>query len=217
MASQKNEAEGAKTLLRLITTSTNIVGVSAASIVTQPVASPMSAGKLDEAFLKGYLAGLRCLHGLHYVHGDIEPRHLCITASGSPAIIDLGEARALDSNSPRAAWAYRGTVRYAATDILSTLSAPVGELGEMELQREAKHDLVALVKSFWAIRFGKVAQLNAIEASDIQAIEKFWADVLDDTIVAKNYNQAMCHAANSNYEGVCSALGNVCVPLDTKN
>ena len=44
MASQKNEAEGAKTLPRLITTSTNIVGVSAASIVTQPVASPISAG-----------------------------------------------------------------------------------------------------------------------------------------------------------------------------
>ncbi len=39
-------------------------------------------------------------------------RHLCISASGSPAIIDLGEARALDtnSNSPRAAWAYRGTL-----------------------------------------------------------------------------------------------------------
>lgn len=71
----------------------------------------MFVGKLDEVFLKGCLAGLRCLHGLHYVHGDIEPRHLCISASGSPAIIDLGEARALDitSDSPRAAWAYRGT------------------------------------------------------------------------------------------------------------
>lgn len=57
-------------------------------------------------------------------------------------------------------------MRYAATDILSTLSAPVEELDEMELQREAKLDLVALVKSLWAIRFGKVAQLNAIEASD---------------------------------------------------
>lgn len=158
-------------------------------------------------------------------------------------------------------------MRYAATDILSALSAPVGELDALELRRETKHDLVALVKSFWAIRFGKVAQLSAIEASDIQvicnttlqckqewklahgnqeceilltcceacnflprpicclqyqlcfvawlqAIEKFWADVLDDTVVAKNYHQAMCHAANSNYEGVCSALGNVCVPLD---
>ena len=72
----------------------------------------VTVGKLDEVFLKGYLAGLRCLHGLNYVHGDIEPRHLCISASGSPSIIDLGEARALDinSNSPRAAWAYRGTL-----------------------------------------------------------------------------------------------------------
>ena len=43
-ASQKKEAEGAETLPRLITTSANIVGVSAASIVTQPVASSISAG-----------------------------------------------------------------------------------------------------------------------------------------------------------------------------
>lgn len=48
----------------------------------------------------------------------------------------------------------------------------------------------------------------------LQAVEKFWADVLDDTIVAKNYDQAMCHAANLNYEGVYSALGNVCAPVD---
>ena len=62
-------------------------------------------------------------------------------------------------------------MRYASTDILHTLSAPVGDdLGSLELQREAKHDLVALVKSLWAIRFGKVAQLNTIEASDIQVI-----------------------------------------------
>lgn len=54
-------------------------------------------------------------------------------------------------------------MRYAATDILSTLSAPVGELDEMELQREAKLDLVALMKSLWAIRFGKVAQLTPLK------------------------------------------------------
>ena len=51
----------------------------------------------------------------------------------------------------------------------------------------------------------------------LQAIEKFWADVLDDTIVDKTYSQAMCCAANSNYEGVFLALGNVCVPLDKKS
>ena len=44
MASQKKEAEGAKTLPSLITRSTSTVGVSAASIVTQPVASSISAG-----------------------------------------------------------------------------------------------------------------------------------------------------------------------------
>ena len=48
----------------------------------------------------------------------------------------------------------------------------------------------------------------------LQAIEKFWADVLDDTIVAKNYKQAMQHAENSNYGAVWLALGNVCTALD---
>lgn len=69
------------------------------------------AGKLDETFVEGYLNGLRYLHGIHYVHTDVEPRHLCISASGDPSIIDLGEARkeGANSNSPRAAWTYRGT------------------------------------------------------------------------------------------------------------
>ena len=48
----------------------------------------------------------------------------------------------------------------------------------------------------------------------LQAIKKFWADVLDDTIVAKHFKQAMQHAENSDYEGVWLALGNVCATLD---
>ncbi len=69
------------------------------------------AGQLNERNVRGYLEGLRCLHKLGYVHCDIEPRHLCMSAEGCPAIIDLGEARALDfnSDSPRKAWTYRGT------------------------------------------------------------------------------------------------------------
>ncbi len=72
----------------------------------------MIAGQLNERTLQGYLEGLRCLHELGFVHCDIEPRHLCMSAEGCPAIIDLGEARALgvNSNSPRKAWTYRGTL-----------------------------------------------------------------------------------------------------------
>ncbi len=70
------------------------------------------AGQLNERTLQGYLEGLRCLHELGYVHCYIEPRHLCMSAEGCPAIIDLGEARALgvNSNSPRKARTYRGTL-----------------------------------------------------------------------------------------------------------
>jgi len=49
------------------------------------------AGQLNERTLQGYLEGLRCLHELGFVHCDIEPRHLCMSAEGCPAIIDLGE------------------------------------------------------------------------------------------------------------------------------
>ena len=39
-----------------------------------------------------------------------------------------------------------------------------------ELQREARHDLAAFVKSFWAVRFDKVTDLNAIQALDFQVM-----------------------------------------------
>lgn len=60
MASQKKDVEGAETLPRLITTSTNTVGVSAASIVTQPVASPISAGSKAQAWLELHVQHTRC-------------------------------------------------------------------------------------------------------------------------------------------------------------
>ena len=68
------------------------------------------ADSLHEGIIHGYLQGLRCLHSLGYVHGDIEPRHLCVTLEICPAIIDLGEARPLGvhTDSPRKVWSYRG-------------------------------------------------------------------------------------------------------------
>lgn len=68
------------------------------------------ADSLNEGVIQGYLHGLRCLHSLGYVHGDIEPRHLCVTLLLRPAIIDLGEARPLGvcTGSPKKVWSYRG-------------------------------------------------------------------------------------------------------------
>ena len=70
----------------------------------------MLADELDETLLFGYIQGLRRLHEMKLVHGDMEPRHLCIDKQGRAAIIDFGEARALDcpSNSPRTVWDFRG-------------------------------------------------------------------------------------------------------------
>lgn len=55
----------------------------------------MLTDSLREEVIQGYLQRLQCLHRLGYVHGDIEPRHLCVTLDMCPAIIDLGEARTL--------------------------------------------------------------------------------------------------------------------------
>ncbi|KAL0048986.1 hypothetical protein WJX82_003728 [Trebouxia sp. C0006] len=69
-----------------------------------------SPNEFTEGNVQGYLDGLRCLHNSGYVHCDIEPRHSCRSGAGRPAIIDLGEARALEfsSDSPKRAWTYRG-------------------------------------------------------------------------------------------------------------
>ena len=43
--------------------------------------------------------------------------------------------------------------------------------GQVRIQsREAKHDLVAFVKSFWAIQWERADLLNQIHASDIEVI-----------------------------------------------
>lgn len=69
---------------------------------------------LQEDVIEGYLQGLHCLHSLGYVHGDIEPRHLCMTLEMCPAIIDLGEARALGArtDSPKKSCSYRGNAHF---------------------------------------------------------------------------------------------------------
>lgn len=69
---------------------------------------------LHEEVIQGYLHGLHCLHSLGYVHGDIEPRHLCVTLEMCPAIIDLGEARTLGvcTDSPKKSWSYRGNAHF---------------------------------------------------------------------------------------------------------
>lgn len=36
------------------------------------------ADELDSAAIKAYVEAFRCLYGLNLVHGDIEPKHLCI-------------------------------------------------------------------------------------------------------------------------------------------
>ena len=62
-----------------------------------------------------------------------------------------------------------GTVRYASNDILFALSAEA-QPGQVQIQRQARHDLVAFVKSFWAIQWERADQLNQIHASDVEVI-----------------------------------------------
>ncbi len=62
-----------------------------------------------------------------------------------------------------------GTVRYASNDILSALSR-MAESGQVRMLREAKHDLVAFVKSFWAIQWEQADLLNQNHASNVEVI-----------------------------------------------
>lgn len=54
----------------------------------------VGADQVDVALVAGYVKGLQCLHRLGWVHGDVEPRHLCINpTNGCPVIIGLSKAR----------------------------------------------------------------------------------------------------------------------------
>ena len=83
------------------------------------------ADSLYEGVIQGYLQGLRCLYSLGYVHGDIEPRHLCVTLEVCPAIIDLGDARPLGvrTDNPKTVWSYRGKAHYLMLHMRMTSSA----------------------------------------------------------------------------------------------
>ena len=60
-------------------------------------------------------------------------------------------------------------MRYATNDILSALSG-IADSGQVQMQREAKHDLVAFDKSFWAIQWERADLLNQIHASNVEVI-----------------------------------------------
>ncbi len=60
-------------------------------------------------------------------------------------------------------------MRYAAQDILSALAdAEAQSSGNVQVQRLAKHDLVAFAKSFWAIQWEQADIINGIESSNFQ-------------------------------------------------
>ncbi len=68
-------------------------------------------------------------------------------------------------------------MRYASQDILSALAgAEAQSSGNVQVQRLAKHDLVAFAKSFWAIQWEQADIVNGIEASNFQVF--FQQDLL---------------------------------------
>jgi len=127
--------------------------------------------------------------------------------------MDLGEARTLGvhTDSPKKVWSYRGTVRYATDDILSALSG-VAEIGQVQIHREARHDLVAFVKSFWAIQWEQADLPNQINASDIEGSRDFWAGQATDTGMGRKLQHALQFAEDSNYESVFEELRTMCTP-----
>lgn len=58
-----------------------------------------------------------------------------------------------------------------AQDILTARAhADAQSFSSVQIQRLAKHDLVAFVKCFWAIKWKQIGVVNRIEASDFQVM-----------------------------------------------
>ena len=65
------------------------------------------------------LAGaLAALHETGYLHGDVKPSNVGLTAAGSPKLMDFGLARAANGDAARG-----GTLRYLSPEALSGLAA----------------------------------------------------------------------------------------------
>ena len=68
--------------------------------------------------------GLRSIHALGLVHGDIKPENLALTDEGAVKIMDLGLARKKDHPRKRGSGSgFHGNLRYAAPEVLRGLPA----------------------------------------------------------------------------------------------
>ncbi|KAK9810719.1 hypothetical protein WJX73_002489 [Symbiochloris irregularis] len=156
-----------------------LAGRTLFTIITWPVVRPVQSGQLTRGILQGYLDGLACLHDQGRLHGDVQPRHMCLDEHLNATIIVLGEARRFGCSY----WGIVGAVEYADDSVLQGLmegQPPPSILGEKAF------DLVALVKCFVAIRYELSARLQLVaeKAKEENRLHKallhFWQSIAAD-------------------------------------
>eukprot|EP00611_Tribonema_gayanum_P027691 TRINITY_DN6920_c0_g1_i1.p1 TRINITY_DN6920_c0_g1~~TRINITY_DN6920_c0_g1_i1.p1 ORF type:complete len:246 (-),score=40.07 TRINITY_DN6920_c0_g1_i1:131-868(-) len=136
----RNREPACKTLPRLMDYDAE-TGV----IITAPAVSIMTADAgLTRPLVEELFEALEVLQELKHVHCDIEPRHIGTYGGGTAALIDLSLCRP-EGETLKAGVTYAGTFFYAADDIFERLLE--NELVEPRFH----HDVVALVKSLWAL------------------------------------------------------------------
>ena len=79
--------------------------------------------------LRQLLAGLRCLHSAGFVHGDVRPSNVLVTAEGRLVVVDFGLSRAQGDGSP-----YEASAAYAPPELTPSPAADLYAAGTLAFE-----------------------------------------------------------------------------------
>jgi serine/threonine protein kinase len=133
------------------------------------------------------------VHDAGWIHGDIRPSNIVVDSAGNFVLIDWGLADKKGTNTR-----FRGTLLTVSDDLYDKF-----EDEGKRYNMEPKHDLEALVKSFYIIaaEMFYLVPPRPETYKQVRNAEEFWKNYAESQLA--HYEEAMGFARNCDYENLC--------------
>jgi hypothetical protein len=166
-------------------------------LVLKPFGKSVERGKLTQKQLRSLVNILRNAHKKGVVHRDIRWSNLIIDQKGEVVLIDWGFAA--KSNIPNH---YKGSVEYAASDILQNLL-----LGVPSITSLPKHDLHMLSRMIYHQKIGDPENTfqAAVEHEGPNALIKYWTTAFSSGIWKTIYQ----YCETLDYDNLANSLSDL--------